>query len=447
MIPNFDDVEPGVDPDAEFWHQRDVLLHVRDFARSRMVSPWATLAYVLREGVACIRPDVVLPPIVGGYASVNLNTAGLGRSGQGKDAANEAGRAAVTFKPAATNIPLKPNYPHPGSGEGLARIFKGHTPDNASEGDEDKIADKVTNAHLVVNEVGTLEALVKRQGATLGAELLKANMGQPLGFKNNRKDTSTEVEAHSYRLCIGIGVQPENAGFFLERAKDGFPQRFLFLPTDDPQAPPPELLPPEPEPYVVELPVEAVNPYNHQTAQFKIVDVPEAARDEIRQHRHRVLVGDPNVNPLDGHLLLTRLKIAFALAVLDGRIDINVDDWKLADDLLIVSAATRSEMASAVADRRARENRARALADDERDEVRSDRKVERTKASILRSLSAAAGGPVLRRDVRRRLKADIRDNFDAAVAQLVDSHQISELTVGNAAALQGHQGHRKDNAE
>ena len=38
-------------------------------------------------------------------------------------------------------------------------------------------------------------------------------------------------------MCLGVGAQPENADFFLSREKDGFPQRFLWLPTVDPHAP------------------------------------------------------------------------------------------------------------------------------------------------------------------------------------------------------------------
>src|SRR5262245_28595876 len=91
--------------------------------------------------------------------------------------------------------------PNPGTGEGLARLFKGRGDDEPA----------ISCAHLIVPEVGTLAALAGRQGATLSAELLKAFMGEPLGFSNAHKDTTTAVPAHSSRLCLGVGVQPENA--------------------------------------------------------------------------------------------------------------------------------------------------------------------------------------------------------------------------------------------
>ena len=100
-----------------------------------------------------------------------------------------------------------------------------------------------TRAHLEVTDVATLEALAGRKGQTLVSQLLAAYMGQPLGFHNAQKDTTTAVKGHTYRLCLSVGVQLENAEFFLSREKDGFPQRFLWLPTLDPHAPEPEPAP------------------------------------------------------------------------------------------------------------------------------------------------------------------------------------------------------------
>ena len=92
---------------------------------------------------------------------------------------------------------------------------------------------------MLINEVNRLKALADRKGYTAVSELLQAYMGQPLGFSNSQKATTTFIPRHSYRLCLGISAQPENADFFLSREKDGFPQRFLWLPTLDPHCPPP----------------------------------------------------------------------------------------------------------------------------------------------------------------------------------------------------------------
>ncbi|MGH3525210.1 MAG: hypothetical protein ACRDU4_20865, partial [Mycobacterium sp.] len=227
--PRFDD-RPPHEPDHEFWSQTTELTHIKKFARSRGASPYATLGTVLRRVIGCIEPHVVLPSTVGGQVSFNLFTAPVGASGAGKDIANAAGHDAVGFYESLNGALFPVDeacHIHAGTGEGLARIFKGYSQNQPGE----------TRAHLQVPDVATLEALAGRKGQTLVGELLAAWMGQPIGFDNNNAKTSTGIDAHSYRLCLSVGVQPENAGFFLGRERHGFPQRFLWLPTLDPYAP------------------------------------------------------------------------------------------------------------------------------------------------------------------------------------------------------------------
>ena len=133
------------------------------------------------------------------------------------------------------------------------------------------------------------------------SQLLAAWMGQPLGFANNNKDTSTPVEPHAYRLCLGIGVQPDNAAFFLSREKDGFPQRFVWLPTGDPGMP--RTRPDPVEPLAVELPA-----FGAEGAEFFEVQIPNEIRDAVWHHHWLVMTGAAGVDPLDKHIALTRLK-------------------------------------------------------------------------------------------------------------------------------------------
>ena len=70
--------------DAEvegFWAARPELERLRQFARSRRVGPWAVLGHVLAISLSAIPPNVVLPPTIGDYASLNLFVALVGRSG------------------------------------------------------------------------------------------------------------------------------------------------------------------------------------------------------------------------------------------------------------------------------------------------------------------------------------------------------------------------------
>lgn len=398
---------PEVDPAAEFWSQRGELQHILEFARYRRTAPWAVLAATLRRAVACIEPNVVLPPIVGGIASVNLYTAASGRSGQGKGASEGAAADAIRFVD-EDRLEVHTPHPNPGSGEGLARLFKGR-------GDEER---PMTRAHLVVPEVGTLAALAGRQGATLVSELLKAFSGESLGFTNSSKDTTTTIPSHSYRLCLGVGVQPENADIFLARTKDGLPQRFLWVPTHDPHAP--TLRPPEVEPIDVVLPTFDVDRH--------VVRVPSEVADQIDGHRVSVLRGNSDVDPLDGHLMLTRLKASFALAVLAGRRDVDVDDWKLAGELIDLSAQVRYEAQETLDGRRSSDNERRALDAADRDAIvaarLSDAAQQRVAQAITRRLQRV--GCATRRELRQACAADIRGHFEPVFNMFLDKEFIVE---------------------
>ena len=393
------DHSPQPEP-AEIWSQRGVLDHIHRFARSRSVAPYAVLACVLRRAIACVEPHVKLPAIVGGPASANLFTASTGRSGQGKDAADAAGVEAVTFVDVDGND-LEAVRPSIGSGEGLARLFKGHSDESA-----------LTRVHLVVPEVSTLSALASRQGATLASELLKAYMGQALGFTNSSKETTTSISEQSYRLCLGVGVQPENADFFLSREKDGLPQRFLWVPTIDPDAP-------RNRPSPVE-PIRVVIP-DFGNSQY-MIDVPRRAADAILEHRHLVLTGSQNVDPLDGHLMLTQEKVAFGLALLEGRKDISIGDWSIAGELLEISKKTRDGIHTALKDKRQRHNTASALDKADRDALISarlrDDKQERVAKAITGKLTRA--GRATRHQLLQNCDSSIRRDFEPVFDMFVD---------------------------
>lgn len=391
----------GDDPTYFFWNQRETLRHVYLFARSRRVAPFAVLACVLRRAVSAIPPNVVIPPIIGGTVSLNLFTSTLGRSGQGKDAADNAGFAAVEF-PSPAGLPMEAPRPQIGTGEGLARLFKGS-----------KTQEPLIAAHLVVPEIGTLAAIAGRQGATLSAELLKAFMGQPLGFQNASSDTTTAVGAHSYRLCLGVNSQPENAAFFLDRATDGFPQRFLWASATDPNAP---LDRPEPvEPIDILLPTFGTS--RHE------ISVPPLVWAEMDTHRTRVLTEDPDVDPLDGHLMLTRLKVAFALAILDTRSAVDMDDWRVAGQLIDMSTATRNSAQAAVAAQRKNANRARAHDQADREAIVIGRLTEDRQARVGKAIVGKLKRVkrANRSDLRRACRSDLRADFDPVLETLLDT--------------------------
>lgn len=395
-------VEASADMDADpfdwFWTIRPELAHIRDFARARQAGPWATLGVVLARAVAATEPNMVLPPLVGSDKSLNLFMALVGPSGGGKGAAEGAAADAVEFIDGNGRPIVVEEFPV-GSGEGIARTF-------LSSGTDDPPR---TRALFTAAEVDTIAALGGRRGATLLPELRKVYVGEQIGFANASKDTRTPLAAHSYRACLTIGVQPLKAGPLLDDADGGTPQRFLFLKVTDPHASDELMATPEP----IQVKVKAY------TADRVRVPVPDIARNAIRRHRLAVL-REEDVDPLDGHRMLTGLKVAAALAILDGRIEVTEEDWKLAGVLLRVSDRTRAGVQRAAAERARGEARARAEARATEAGIMADRaedrERERVRGSILRYLDKRT--VATRKELRVNLRSELRSLLDSELSEL-----------------------------
>lgn len=392
-----------------FWTSRPILDHVLRLARARRVGPWAVLGTAMARAIATIPPYVALPGTVGGRMSLNLFVALVGPSGAGKGGAEAAGAVGIKFpEPQIDHVPL-------GSGEGTSRTFR-------PWGTPAELPNPVTSVIFTVPEIDTLTALMSRQGSTLSAELRKLYSGEGLGFANAGKETRNVVAAHSYRACAIVGVQPLRSHALLAGADGGLPQRFIWLPTGDPTAP--DDRPPDPECWEV----PAAGWQRGHSGHLRLVDghgdlaVPAPARAMIDAHRLAVLRGDHRVDPLDGHALLCRLKVAVALMALDARTAVEEADWKLAGHVMAVSVATREQCRRALTEHRRVENTARALAVDERDEIVADRKSQRAREAILRKLSRDQ--QLTTGELRRSLKVDIRDYYDAALADLLENGDI-----------------------
>ncbi|MGN2640950.1 hypothetical protein ACTD5D_33225 [Nocardia takedensis] len=353
---------------------------------------------------------MTLPPVVGGRMSLNLFAALVGPSGSGKGACESAARDAVVCSYDRTGqLPVVVEEFPVGSGEGIARTFR-------PAGLPDEEPNPRDRALFIAPEVDTLAALTERSGATLEAELRKLYSGESIGFNNAGKLTRSVVAAHSYRACLTLGVQPLRAQALLDGADGGTPQRITWLPVIDEDAP--DTAPSEPEVWTVHM----------SDWRPGSLDIPERARRAIDDARLTRLRGRTDENALDGHALLSRLKIAAALAVLDGRTAVADDDWNLAGVVVAVSNATRRKVQAAAAEQVQRANKARALAAAERDRHVAEHKGARACDRILHWLDQ---GPLMRSDLRRKLKVDVRDSFDSAIAELIDRGEVFETRDGH----------------
>ena len=292
-----------------------------------------------------------------------------------------------------------------GSGEGVARTYQ--LPGANADDPWDR-----SRAIFTAPEVDSLTALGGRQGATLLPELRKVYTGESIGFANGGRATRLVLPAHSYRACVSVGVQPERAGTLLRDADGGTPQRFVWASVADPDAP--EVRPDCPDPLTVRL-----ARWGSDVAELS---VPNEARDAIDAQRLAVLRGDRDVDPLDGHAMLTRLKIAAALMILGGRTVVDADDWSLAGQVMLRSQRTRERVEMVLAERRRKMNRAKAHETADHDEVVADSRLQRAANSILRKLEREQ--PLPGGKLRRALRSDQRDEFAAAVALLIERGQV-----------------------
>lgn len=387
----------------EFW-SRPSLAHVLAHARASMVSPWSLLGSVLARVIVSTGPDVVLPAIIGGPASLNLVVALVGSSAAGKDTTESAART-CTDLPDITELPL-------GTGEGVGRTF---AEPPAPRKDQPPV-ERIDRALLTATEVDTVAAIAARQGSTLLPTLRQLYSGSTLGAANSSPDRRVIVPAHTYRAAVIVGVQPERAGI-LAADTAGTRQRVLWMPTADHDTPDET-----PEP-VAPLRVE-------RSLRGRVLVVPDEVADKIRAHRRAVLREDSDVDLGDGHRMLTRLKVAAGLMLLDSRhTDIEMDDWSLAGAIMRVSDRTRARVDNTLSEAIRRSNRAKAHASAERDEVVADRKVQRAASGIVARLERVTG-VLSKSDLRKALRSDLRPEFQPAIDRLIAAGSVTETAHG-----------------
>lgn len=224
------------------------------------------------------------------------------------------------------------------------------------------------------------------------------------------------VAAHSYRAALVVGVQPRRAEALFAGSDGGTTQRIVWFDVHDREAP--DSRPTEPETWSVKAPRWQPGP----------IPIPQVAIDCMDNHRLVALRGQ-SVDPLNGHALLSRLKVATALMILEGRAAMDDDDWDLAGQIMVMSNGTREAIQREMRSRKTESMKARAALSDERDEFISDRKVERARNNILRLL--AQGAEMSSSVLRRKLRHDLRDHMDVALTELELAGLVNLIEVPN----------------
>lgn len=395
---HIEDIERG------FWDQRDSLKAVYTTALARMCSPWAVLAHTLARALTQIPPHIVLPPVIGGPGSLNWFAAVAAASGGGKGSAASCARCLVPTHVEARNL---------GSGEGIIAAY-GHQGDPSA----------TDSIMFTADEVDAMAAMGARQGSTTMSVLRSAFSGEGLGFSYVNKDKRYRLAAQEYRFTLVLSVQPERADALLGDAAGGTPQRFMWFPGTDHRI-------------TADVPWEA-GPLNlpplTEWLYPRTIKIPAVAERFIREQRVKAMRGE--LDALDGHAIFCREKAAFALAVIDGRTEMNEADWELSGVLADISAWTRSTVADAMrdaADRQAEERgRTAGVANEVADFERAHRRGERTGRVLrwlLKKLDEAGEDGLTKRELNQKAAGRDKPLLEAALMVAV-SDELAHIVNG-----------------
>lgn len=392
---------------------RDDLAHLHQLARAERVGPDALLALTLNAVLAATEPTTTTSVGVGGRGSLNYLVALVGPSGAGKGTVEAVAAEAVTILDHAGMPVHTPEFPI-GSGEGMASAYR-------ARGTAEDEPHARTRAVFNAPEIDRITAISSRTGSTLTAALRQAWSGEALGAQNAAAENTSVVPRHSYRWCAVLGVQPRRAGALLAEADGGLPQRVLWAPVGDPDAP--DQKPAHPGPLTVRLP--------RLTGQVSLNVAPSirAEYDLAQLDRLRTSL---DADAIDGHTRYVRLKTSAALALMDGRTVIGVDDWTVAGAIVERSTATREEVRRILnADQRdaLREKaRERVTVSLDAEDHREVEQLQRVRSRILAALDKQP--EMTHAEVRRSIRYELRDRAEHVLNAMTVAGEIVARNYG-----------------
>lgn len=410
---------PVVGPlDDEFWESRPYLAHIRQAARSRMVAPAAVLGCILARVAAFTPPSSRLPAIIGAQSTLSTYVALRARSGGGKSSATGCAADLLPDVPAGCVGPLSL-----GSGEGLIDAYFDLVEETDGGGKKSKVKRQTKRGALFVLDEGqALAEMGNRKGSTILPILRTAWSGSDAGQANASTETRRNLRAGQYVLGLVSLWQDAAAARLIDDADGGTPQRFVFLETTDPtidvDCPEwPGSLEWRPEPAIVMG--GAIQPHP--------LHVDPVVVAEIRHTHAAIQRGDIEVAPLDAHRRLVKLKLAGLLGILDGRHEVSIVDWALAERIMTHSDGVRAWIV-AEANRRRRDadqgsiqrHVAREAAVEE-SVVR--RALDQSAKAVHRAASRAASGTISKRDAHAAMTSRARQHVSVDEA-LVEAERL-----------------------
>lgn len=403
------------DRQRSFWDTRPELRHIHDTALSRLAAPYAVLGALCVLALADVPPtwriDTGIGDVHGG--NVNFYAVLAAESGGGKGIATQVARSLWPSDVHSTEI---------GSGEALPKLFARKAKNDVGDYYTEQIRESVI---IDAPEFGSLSASGARTGATLTQRLCNGFSGESLSFSVSDESKNVDVPANSYRLGVVTGIQYGNAGLLLsDHAKTtGLPQRFVWFPANvEPGDLPETVGHGAPEPLA----------RHGFTRGPQLIEVCEEAKSAIREARRQSLIGNTN-QPLDGHKAYARVKLAYALAVLNGHYSsVRSEDWELSGVVMEVSDTARHR----AVDTLRRQDHRRAEASGKVDGIRKAAAADaeaaelhsRIAANVIRHLQDTPEGLPARgrHGLVRKLRSNHREHLDEVLADLIVDGTVVE---------------------
>ncbi|WP_274029465.1 hypothetical protein [Streptomyces sp. MMBL 11-1] len=330
-------VPRGLLPET-FWGARPVFQHIRQAAHSQCCSGEVALYTVLARLSSMISHRIKANTGMRGRASLNVFVAIVGPSSAGKSTGKDAGSKLLTIPDREFRDDLSI-----GTGEGIAETFMGTVEEEVIGPDGQPRKGDVRkqvrhNAFFYADEGEALTKVNGRQGSTIGETIRRAAGGETLGQTNAEAARNRHIPKGEYAMGMVVGFQPETALPLLQEAHLGTPQRFLWSPVTDPAIP--SRIQDKPDwPGVLEHQPQFKEP----GADLDITFPPEVQQElwDINIKRSR---GEVEVDELNGHEQLTRIKVSALLALLDMRTEVNLEDWELSKVIWEASCALRNAL-------------------------------------------------------------------------------------------------------
>lgn len=345
--------EPGTDGlgrlnlPPEFWDARPSLKHIRDAALSRWACPDAVFGCVLSRAGAFAGPQDGVDLGIG-RSPLSVFVIPYGPPSAGKGLAVQVARELL---PTPEHLHETWRERPLGTGEGLTESYLGQVPvTDPDSGKVSKVRGQVRhNVLFTMDEGESLVRLAARNGSTIATTIRRAWSGELLGEANASAERDRQLERGAYSMGLIVSFQPATIGPLFDAAEvgGGTPHRFLYFAADDDSLPeePPEDLPSWPGALA---PSDRSDPElatqwrgEPPPRTWRLVDG-DALR-EIRMVRWAGLRRAAEVDELDGHRNQYRGRVAAHLAALDGRIEVDGEDWRLAGVVLDVSDRVRGE--------------------------------------------------------------------------------------------------------